>query len=178
MNLAAQVRPGDPANTEGQAARIYWQNWLNDLPESVDFRREREGNAPNNLLNYGYAIIRAALARSIVAAGLQPALGIQHSHRSNAFCLADDLIEPFRPLVDDTARDLYSAGHTELDRYTKAALLENLTANLQTSQGSSPLLVAMNRYVASFINCLEGSIKELEIPFRCTSRVTETCGLS
>lgn len=178
VQLANEVRPGDPANTEGQAARIYWQNWLNELPAEIEFRRERYGFAPNNFLNYGYAVIRAALARSIVAAGLHPAIGIQHSHRSNAFCLADDLIEPLRPLVDETARSLFSAGHDELNRYTKSAFLEQLTTSFTTPQGTSPMLVAMNRYVSSLIHCLEGVNKFLEIPTACKSQDTETCGLS
>ena len=175
--LSRTVRSGDPKNHEAQAARLYWGEWLNDLPESVEFKRERYGSAPNNLLNYGYAIYRAVLARSIVAAGLNPALGVKHSHRSNVFCLADDLIEPLRPYVDASVRMLFASGHQDLDRYTKSALLEILTETFSSSTGEGPLLVVLNRYVASFVRCLENSQNDLEIPEKCTLPDTETCGL-
>lgn len=178
-NLAAEVKSGDSTNREAQAAKIYWQVWLNqnlECSQQYEFRRQRQGNAPNNFLNYGYAILRAALGRAIVAAGLHPALGVQHSNRSNAFCLADDLIEPLRPLVDAEVRELFWAGHTDLDQHTKQSLLELLTIDCKVNQQQGPLMVALHKYVASFIKCLENPGNQLEFPIPCTSTDTETCG--
>src|SRR5207244_10602060 len=107
LDYARQVRSGDASNLEAQAARVYWQNWL---PEEV-FRRDADASGLNSLLNYGYSVLRAAVARAIVAAGMQPSLGLKHSNRSNSFCLADDLLEPLRPIVDDRARELYRQGY-------------------------------------------------------------------
>jgi len=127
-------------------------------------------------LNYGYAIVRAALARAIVAAGLHPALGLHHSHRSNLFCLADDLIEPLRPLVDACVRQLAFAGETELTQPVKAELLDLLTAEVQVGEFAGPLMVSLHRYVASLVKALEGVARELEVPVRCNSAVTAACG--
>lgn len=110
LDLAKNVKTGDPTNREAQGAKVYWQNWL----WQQEFRRDRDATGINSILNYGYAIIRAALARSVVAAGLQPSLGLMHRNRSNAFCLVDDLIEPYRPMVDFQVRELYRQGYTEL----------------------------------------------------------------
>lgn len=174
VNLAKAVRSGDPSNLEAQAARVYWQSWLVNAPESIvtgdsPFARDRHGIAPNALLNYGYAIMRAAVARALVAAGLLPALGLHHSNRSNAFCLADDFVEPLRPIVDERVRELYFAGETELDQPTKARLLDLLTVDMQASRRdatSGPLMVALHRMVASYVRCCEGLSKDLEIPVR------------
>jgi len=174
--LARTVRSGDPKNHEAQAAKIYWNSWLSEHPAQEEFRRGRFENAPNNLLNYGYAIYRAAIARAIVAAGLNPAIGIKHINRSNAFCLADDLIEPLRPIVDQIVRDLFCSGHADLDRYTKSAILESLTAAFSVSQGTGPLLVQLNRYLTSFVRCLEDPRAELETPQQCMLSDIETCG--
>ncbi|MCG6154660.1 type II CRISPR-associated endonuclease Cas1 [Rubinisphaera margarita] len=176
VELARTVRTGDPQNHEAQAAKIYWQSWLHDLREQEEFRRSRYGDAPNNLLNYGYAIYRAAIARAIVAAGLHPSIGVKHIHRSNVFCLADDLVEPLRPIVDQVVRELYSSGHVELDRYAKSMILESLTQAFSVSHGKGPLLVQLNRYLASFVRCLEDPRAELEIPQQCTSSDIEICG--
>lgn len=170
LNLAREVRSGDPTNVEAQAARSYWQVWLNDAEGrpgrdcGATFRRQPAGPPPNNFLNYGYAIIRAAVARAVVSAGLTPALGIQHHRRSDAFCLADDLVEPLRPIVDDQARDLFNSGQTELTPPTKAALLELLTVRVRTGEAAGPLMVALHRYVASLVRCYEGSERRLSIP--------------
>jgi len=120
--LAKHVRSGDPNNVEAQAARAYWRVLFN----SNTFRRDADGDGINAFLNYGYAVIRAAIARAIVAAGLLPAIGIHHRSRSNAFCLADDLIEPLRPLVDARVRRLVDRGSLKLDPTTKPPLLELL----------------------------------------------------
>lgn len=138
----------------------------------VGFQNESEADllaadapAPNNLLNYGYSIMRAAVARALVAAGLLPMLGIHHSNRSNAFCLADDLLEPLRPIVDRRVRELFiDFKRTELDRATKAGLLELLTRTVNTSGETGPLFVAIHRYVASLVKCFQGEANNLAIP--------------
>lgn len=160
LDLARGVRSGDPNNVEAQAARVYWVNWL---PEE-SFRRDADASDLNALLNYGYAVLRAALARAIVAAGLLPALGLKHCNRSNSFCLADDLIEPLRPMVDDRARELYRQGYTELSREAKARLLELLTVEVRLGDQTGPLMVALHRYVASLVRCYQGETARLEIP--------------
>lgn len=203
--LAREVRSGDPANIEAQAARIYWLNWLWDDDEpsepakgtvpcySADsaksgqspseqlkgsvsnfskqksgadpgFRRDPELPGLNSFLNYGYAVVRAAIARAIVAAGLLPSVGLHHRNRSNAFCLADDLIEPLRPLVDDRVRELHRQGYEELNQPAKAALLEVLADRVQFGDEVGPLMVELHRYVASLVRCFTGEAKELEIP--------------
>jgi CRISPR-associated protein Cas1 len=180
-NLVTEVRVGDPKNVEAQAAKIYWQAWLIEPDRetaTIDFRRLRDGIAPNGLLNYGYAVLRAAVARAIVAAGLHAGIGLFHSHRANAFCLADDLMEPLRPLVDDAVRELYYSGETEIDRATKEPLLALLSMPVQVANEKGPLMVALHRYVASLVKCLEGSEKLLEVPVPCLSADTVACGLS
>jgi CRISP-associated protein Cas1 len=167
MAYAADVRSGDPTNREAQAARVYWQNWLvqpNEEVSTEQFRRLRDGTSPNSLLNYGYAIVRAAIARALVSSGLLPSLGIKHSHRANAFCLADDLIEPLRPMVDAQVRELYWDGQTELDQPTKAALLELLTSTVITNGRQGPLMVALHTMTASLAKCYEGTASTLELP--------------
>jgi len=161
--FAKQVRSGDPSNIEARAAKLYWQHWLGE----EDFRRDRDQTGINSLLNYGYAVMRAALARAIVAAGLLPALGVHHHNRGNPFCLADDLIEPLRPLVDDRVRELYRQGHTELSQVAKAGLLELLTEQITISRETGPLMVSLHKYVASLVRCFAGQAKQLEIPQPC-----------
>ncbi len=175
--LAQEVRSGDSTNAEAQAAKVYWSAWLIEAPEAQSaFRRDSDGVGANALLNYGYAVVRAAIARALVAAGLVPSLGLHHSHRANAFCLADDLIEPFRPLVDERVRQLLFAGQNELDQPTKGALLELLAAPMETDEGRGPLLVALQRYTASLVQCFQGSSRRLEIPQPCASADTDVCG--
>jgi CRISPR-associated protein Cas1 len=179
--LFREVRSGDSTNREAQAARVYWNAWLvnpdHEPPEAEQiFRRDPDGLPPNALLNYGYAILRAAVARAIVAAGLLPALGLQHTQRGNPFCLADDLLEPLRPLVDARVRALYWAGQTAVDRDTKAALLELLTLPVRTADERGPLMVALHRYVASLVKCYQRVQNRLEIPVRCSSVDTAACG--
>jgi len=163
LDLARQVRSGDPSNLEAQAARIYWDNWL---PE-IGFRRNPDLGGLNALLNYGYAILRAAVARALIAAGLLPALGLFHSNRANAFCLADDLMEPLRPLVDDRARDLFRQGYEELSQEAKARLLEILSEPVRFARRRGPLMVCLHRMVASLVRCYQGEDKRLDIPRAC-----------
>ncbi len=178
--LARDVRSGDAGARESHAARLYWSAWLTDQPgseepavdsgarrprsDTVRFRRDLDGDGLNALLNYGYAILRAAVARAIVAAGLHPALGLQHANRSNAFCLADDLMEPLRPLVDRRARRLWWAGQRVLDQPTKADLIDVLTEEVFIDDRSGPLMVALHRYVASLVRALRRETKSLMIP--------------
>lgn len=172
--LARRVRSGDPDNIEAQAAKAYWAAWRNalddpDLPADVrnaatTFRRNPDGAAPNNLLNYGYAVVRAAVARALVSAGLFPVIGVKHSNRSNAFCLADDLVEPLRPAVDAVVSGLVRSGELELTPDAKRALLELLAAETCVGENTGPLMVALHRYVAGFHRCLIGDQSELECP--------------
>jgi CRISPR-associated protein Cas1 len=115
-------------------------------------------------LNYGYAVVRAAVARAIVAAGLLPSLGLHHRNRSNAFCLADDLVEPLRPLVDDRVREMHQQGYEELNQPAKAALLEILADRVRVADDVGPLMVQLHRYVASLVRCFAGEARELQIP--------------
>jgi CRISP-associated protein Cas1 len=181
LQLASEVRSGDATNREAQAAKIYWSAWLTEAPEDnradlATFRRDPDGAGANALLNYGYAVTRAAVARALVAAGLLPSLGLHHSHRANAFCLADDLLEPLRALVDERVRQLLMAGQNDLDQPTKAALLELLAVPMETDEGHGPLLVALHRYVASLVQCFQGAARRLEIPRPCESADTGACG--
>lgn len=183
LALAREVRSGDPKNVEAQAAKIYWANWLGSIavPGSVPifgsgkmgtgplarFHRDPDASGLNSFLNYGYAVVRAAIARAIVAAGLVPSLGIHHRNRSNPFCLADDLMEPLRPLVDDRVRELHRQGYDELNQPAKAALLEILADRVTIGDGEAntgPLMVQLHRYVASLVRCYTGDARTLFIP--------------
>ena len=160
LALAREVKSGDPKNVEAHAAKIYWSHWLAE----EEFRRNPDLPGTNAFLNYGYAVIRAAVARAIVAAGLMPALGIHHRNRSNAFCLADDLIEPLRPLVDDRVRDLRRRGYEELSQEAKAELLDLLVEQVRMGDETGPLMVNIHRMVTSLVKCYQGNTKRLEIP--------------
>jgi len=160
MALSKEVRSGDPRNIEAQAAKVYWAHWL----WQEKFRRNREQPGINSFLNYGYAVLRAGVARAIVAAGLIPSLGVYHRNRGNAFCLADDLMEPFRPLVDDRVREMHRQGYEELCQEAKAELLEVLTVNMKLSERTGPLMLVLHRLVASLVRCYAGEQKQLEIP--------------
>ena len=157
--LYTSVRSGDPDNREGAAARIYWQQLL-----GPHFHREREGPPPNNLLNYGYAILRAAVARALMGSGLLPQFGIFHRNRYNAFPLADDIMEPYRPFVDQIALQLFAAGCSQLDVNTKADLLKVLTCDVRMGDCTRPLQVALSLTTASFARLLGGDDKRLALP--------------
>lgn len=168
LELARKVRSGDVSNIEALAARCYWAAWLDEAQcpaAERPFRRDPERGGVNAMLNYGYAVVRAAVARAIVSAGLLPAIGIHHANRANAFCLADDLLEPLRPIVDARVRDLLAEGLDALDRPCKAGLLEVLTIEVRSGEEQTgPLLVALHRYIASLVRCFEGVSEELVIP--------------
>lgn len=169
LDLARSVRSGDPSNIEAQAARVYWSIWLGE----ETFRRDRDADGLNSLLNYGYAVIRAAVARALVAAGLLPALGLHHRHRANPFCLADDMMEPLRGLVDDRARDLYRQGYDCLDREAKAGLLRLLAEPVRLGNEKGPLMVNLHRMTASLVRCYRGQAKQLEIPVAMDSAIID-----
>ncbi len=169
LALARQVHSGDPNNVEARAARAYWSAWL----DNTGFRRDQSANDLNCFLNYGYAIVRAAIARAVVSGGLQPAIGLHHSNRSNAFCLVDDLIEPFRPLVDDRVREMWRQGYTELTQEAKAMLLDILTTPLALNEQTGPMMIMIHRMVASLVRCYSGESSQLEIPVPCESVGTD-----
>ena len=167
--MARRVRSGDPENIEAQAAGLYWPEVFRECGAvRQPFRRrpgEQAADPPNNQLDYGYAAVRAAVARALVSAGLLPALGIKHRGRSNPFCLADDLMEPLRPLVDRRGRYLCERGELGLDRGAKAELLEVLTEEVICGGLKGPLLVTVSRYIASFVEALEaGDPGRLVVP--------------
>lgn len=126
--------------------------------------REREGIPPNNLLNYGYSILRAATARAIVGAGMWPALGIYHHNRSNAFPLADDLMEPFRPFTDKIVYEMYTNGIHELDKNVKAALINVLYCETIVSEKTHPLSIALGMMCTSILKIMSGETKKLKVP--------------
>lgn len=142
--LAVKVKPGDPDNIEAQAAKRYW-----GLMMGEDFRRERHAGGRNAMLNYGYAVIRSAAARAVVAAGLHPTVSLFHSNRANAFALVDDLMEPFRPFADLQVLRLWKAGHEEVDKVVKTVLARLLVLDLETPRGVSPMTLVMQRAAAS-----------------------------
>lgn len=163
LPLSKRVRSGDPGNLEAQAAQRYWPVLF-----GKDFRREREAGGVNALLNYGYAVVRAAIARSIVASGLIPSLGVFHSNRSNPFCLADDLLEPYRPYVDWRVRLLKNdAGVAEPDlndRAVRAALLSLFNETVMVGGRRNPLLLAIQQSAASLCRALSANDPVLALP--------------
>lgn len=160
---ARSVRSGDPDNYEGRAAAYYWQNVF---PQKIEFFRGREGDPPNNLLNYGYAILRAIVARGLVASGLLPTLGIHHRNKYNAYCLADDVMEPYRPYVDQIVLQIIDEGlnFLELGKEIKARLLGIATVDVQFERGRSPLMVGLQQTTASLAKCYEGLARKIVYP--------------
>lgn len=158
---AGRVKAGDPENFEAQAARIYWPRLFGN-----EFRRDQDAPGINALLNYGYAIIRAAVARALSGAGLHPALGVHHSNQYNGFCLADDVMEPLRPLVDLRVHEVVHSEGTEVEftRETKAKLLDVLNWPLQYGDGKFPALIALHHYAASVRQMLNGEARDLRVP--------------
>ena len=163
MALAKSVKSGDPDNLEGQAAHLYWSGLFKN---QFEFTRDRNGDPPNNLLNYGYAILRAITARSLVGSGLLPTLGIHHSNKYNAYCLADDIMEPYRPYVDDIVYKITSQGSdcTELTVELKKQMLAICTVDIHFEDERSPLMVGMQRTTASLAQCFEGERRRITYP--------------
>ena len=158
-SLVRQVRSGDTSNVEARAARLYWQ-----LIFGGGFKRERFGQMPNPLLNYGYTVLRAAVARAVVSAGLHPSIGIHHHNRGNPMCLVDDLIEPFRPLVDYTVARLLQLGTQEVDKEAKGALVGALAIDMNTDRGVSPAQVCIERAAQSLAQSFEDKKPSLIFP--------------
>lgn len=160
---ANDVRSGDPDNLEARAAVYYWKSLFGHIP---GFIRDREGIAPNNLLNYGYAILRAVVARSLVASGLLPTLGIHHHNRYNAYCLADDIMEPFRPYVDRLVYDITEqyGVDVELSKDIKAELLSIPALDIVIGGKRSPLMVGVSQTTASLYKCFSGELRKIVYP--------------
>ena len=157
--LVGKVRSGDPDNIEGQGARRYWTLLFGD-----DFRRDQCGEGLNALLNYGYTILRSAMARAVVASGLHPSLGLHHSNDANAMRLVDDLMEPFRPVVDLKVWQLNRAGETMVTPETKRALVRVLYDDMQTTLGVTPVMVCMQRLATSLAQIYLGERPKLDLP--------------
>ena len=154
------VKSGDTDNREGGAARIYWSMIFDE-----GFKREREGLFPNNLLNYGYTILRAAVARALVGTGLYPAFGVFHRNRYNAFPLADDVMEPYRPFVDEIVYHLYYDGAvSELDNQSKGKLLRVLFSDVKIGKVTRPLENALSITTASLLKMYKGESDKLSLP--------------
>ncbi len=154
------VKSGDVDNREGAAAREYWSRLFDD-----GFKRDHEGLPPNNLLNYGYTILRAAVARAIIGSGLYPAFGVFHRNRYNAFPLADDVMEPYRPFVDELVYHLYYDGAvSELDNQSKGKLLRVLFSDVKMGKVTRPLENALSITTASLLKVFRGDVEKLSLP--------------
>ncbi|UCS91854.1 type II CRISPR-associated endonuclease Cas1 [Echinicola marina] len=161
-HLAKSVQSGDTGNNEAQAAAYYWQH-IFDLP---DFNREQKGLPPNNLLNYGYAILRGIIARALVSSGMLPTLGIWHRNKYNAYCLADDIMEPYRPFVDKVVRHMVETKDQidELDIHLKRELLTIPALDVKIDGQKSPLMVAASRTTNSLFECFAGISRKIIYP--------------
>ena len=159
---ASDVKSGDSDNMEARAAAYYWKN----LFPINGFTRDREGIPPNNLLNYGYAILRAIVARGLVSSGLLPTLGIHHHNRYNAYCLADDIMEPYRPYVDKLVYEIVASGtdYGVLTKELKGKLLTIPTLDVIISGKRSPLMVAVGQTTASLYKCFSGELRKISYP--------------
>ena len=161
------VKSGDPDNLEGRAAAYYWRNLFSEFEELKDFTRDRDGIYPNDLLNYGYAVLRAVVARALVSSGMLPTLGIHHHNRYNAYCLADDIMEPYRPYVDDIVFSIvkeFDGKEQDLTKDIKAKLLSIPTTEVIISGKRSPLMVAVSQTTASLYRCFNGELRRIAYP--------------
>jgi CRISPR-associated protein Cas1 len=160
---AKQVKSGDADNLEGRAAAFYWQSLFGNIK---GFHRDREGIPPNNLLNYGYAILRAVVARSLVGSGLLPTMGIHHHNRYNAYCLADDIMEPYRPYVDQLVAEIVDSGVdiSKLTNEIKSKLLSIPILDVVINGRRSPLMIGVGMTTASLYKCYSGEIRKIAYP--------------
>ncbi len=160
-NLARTVKSGDSDNREGFAARIYWQRLM-----GKGFIRDRFGEPPNPFLNYGYILLRSAVARALSGSGLLSTLGIHHRNRYNAFCLADDIMEPYRPYVDQVVMHMCSKWPDafELGKEHKAELLKLMTVDVNIGEIKRPLMVALSQTTASLVRCFAGETRKMAYP--------------
>lgn len=163
LKWASEVKSGDSENLEARAAVYYWQN---AFPMIENFTRSREGVSPNNLLNYGYAILRAIVARALVSSGLLTTLGIHHRNKYNAYCLADDIMEPYRPYVDRLVMQLYDKypNCEELTKELKAELLQIPVLDVVISGKKSPLMIAVSTTTSSLQKCYSGELRKIVYP--------------
>lgn len=157
--LTREIKSGDTTNIEAQAARHYWPRMM-----GRDFRRDTARSDINALLNYGYTVLRATTSRAIVAAGLHPTIGLHHSNRGNAFALADDLMEPFRPFVDCTARNIAATHGPEVTPEAKQALAGLIALDLPLSEATSPISIALNKLATSLALSFERETLDLALP--------------
>jgi len=157
--LASTVRSGDPSNVEGRAARLYW-----GLLFGKTFRRNHDGEGINGLLNYGYTVLRATVARQLMGAGLHPGIPLHHANEGNPMRLVDDLMEPFRPLVDAFVRKLVDIGKTTINNETKRTLALLPVRNMLTSRGISPVALVIQRMVVSLAQLYENPENMIELP--------------
>ena len=173
LHWAKSVTSGDTENHEARAAAYYWANIFKcftpiNRSETLEegFIRDRFGEPPNNLLNYGYAILRAVVARSLVGSGLLPTLGIHHRNKYNAYCLADDVMEPYRPFVDEIVFQIIKNGEdfTELTTSIKKQLLEIPSVDIIIGGERSPMMVGMQQTTASLVKCFEGEVRRISYP--------------
>jgi CRISP-associated protein Cas1 len=158
--LATQVKSGDPENLEAQGARRYWT-----LLFGAEFRRDQNAPGTNALLNYGYTVLRAATARAVVAAGLHPSIGLHHSHDNNAMRLVDDLMEPFRPLIDLKVWQLQRQQATDVTPETKRAVVRTLYDDMQSSAGATPVMVCMQKLATSLALVYTRQRDKLDLPW-------------
>lgn len=161
--LASKVLSGDTSNMEGVAANLYWKGYFESC--DIQVRRERFGNFPNNFLNYGYAILRAATARALYGSGLLNTLGIHHRNKYNTYALADDMMEPYRPLVDEKVFELIKmSDEQELTTAVKTEFLKILTKTVYFKEEKSPLMVALQKTSSSLQQCFTGESKKINFP--------------
>ncbi|MGQ1783530.1 type II CRISPR-associated endonuclease Cas1 [Saccharicrinis sp. GN24d3] len=161
--LVPQIQSGDPDNIEGRAASVYWKI----LFEEDDFTRNRFGEAPNAHLNYCYAILRSIVARALVGSGLLPTLGIFHRNKYNAYCLADDIMEPYRPFCDELVYGMWKKGEIkdiEITREHKAKLLSIASMDVLFDKQKSPLMVGLSRTTNSLFECYKGERRKIIYP--------------
>ena len=159
--LKDNVDPGDPKNTEGRAAAYYWKELFDD-----DFLRNPDGGNPNRLLNYAYAIIRAIVARALVSSGMHPTFGLFHSNKYNMYCLADDIMEPYRPFADQLVYKLFNENIIDdnLTPAIKRDILQLLTTDVEIDGKRSPLMVAVSRTTNSLFECYQGTRRKIIYP--------------
>ncbi|QIE45191.1 type II CRISPR-associated endonuclease Cas1 [Pseudohalocynthiibacter aestuariivivens] len=159
LMMVRKITSGDSTNIEAQAARHYWPRIM-----GTEFRRDTGAADENALLNYGYTVLRAATARAVVAAGLHPTIGLFHTNRSNAFALADDMMEPFRPLVDCAVRSIVIAHGAEVDTEAKQSLAQLIATDLPLGGGITPVSVALMKLATSLGQSFEAGKLTLALP--------------
>lgn len=157
--LVRKVRSGDPDNFEAQGARRYWGLLFGD-----DFRRDQQAGGLNTMLNYGYTVLRAATARAVVAAGLHPTIGLHHSNEGNAMRLVDDLMEPFRPMIDMKVWQLHKQDEREITPASKRTLVKTLYDDMQTGVGATPVMVCIQKLATSLTQVFLGERVKLDLP--------------